>query len=67
MSGSQRDDWILMTEAPERIGRSRRTIYRWIDEGRVRTMRPLTKLWLNVPDLVEADRETIRRTRAEMT
>ena len=66
MSASLREDWILLADAPERIGRSRSTVYRWIDEGRIRTMRPLAKLWVSVPDLIQADKETIRRTRAEM-
>lgn len=57
-------DWILTTDAPARVNRSKRTIYRWIDEGRVRTWRPGRKLWLNLPDLLDCERQ---KTIARMT
>lgn len=57
------DHWIRAKEAPKRIHRSRRTIYRWIAEGRVRSLRPSRDLWVSVPDLLRADGETIRRIR----
>lgn len=60
-----RDHWIPADEAPERINRSRRTIYRWIADGQIRTLRPGRSLWLNVPDLIRVDREKIRRIHGE--
>lgn len=52
------DDWINVRDAPERVLRSRATVYRWIKEGRVRTIRPGRGLWVNVPDLLAAESAT---------
>lgn len=57
-------DWILAADAPARVHRSKRTIYDWISEGNIRTWRPGTKLWLNLPDLLDVERQ---KTRAKMT
>lgn len=59
----QANDWILLEEAPLRVDRSRSTIYRWILEGRVRTIRPKRKLWLFIPDLLQAEKDTTERVR----
>lgn len=55
------EDWIQVHKAPERVGRSKRTVYRWIKDGRVRTIRPLRVLWLNLEDLLRVERETAER------
>lgn len=56
-----RDDWVTVDQAAERVGRSRSTVYRWIGEGTVRTMRPMRTLWVNVPDLLVAERDATSR------
>lgn len=48
----------MIGKAPERVNRSKATIYRWVKEGRVTTIRPLRALWLSVPDLLKAERDT---------
>jgi hypothetical protein len=53
-----RDDWVTIKQAMARVRRSRSTIYQWIDGGKVRTMRPLRVLWVNLPDLLSADATT---------
>lgn len=55
------EDWVLMSDAPGRVGRNRSTIYKWVRAGRIRTFRPARALWLYLPDLLEAERESIRR------
>lgn len=57
-------DWILATDAPARVGRSRATIYAWLAEGNIRTWRPGRKLWLNLPDLLDVERS---KTAARLT
>jgi hypothetical protein len=46
-----------MKQALERIPRTERTIYRWVRDGRVRTMQPLRVVWLNLTDLLKAESE----------
>ena len=53
-----RDDWVTIKQAMARVGRSRSTIYQWIETGKVRTMRPLRVVWVNLPDLLTADATT---------
>lgn len=50
-----------MKDAPERTGRNRSTIYKWVTAGRIRTMRPGRDLWLFLPDLLDAESDAIRR------
>jgi excisionase family DNA binding protein len=57
----QADRWVVMSDAPERIGRNRSTIYKWVKAGKIRTMRPGRALWLYLPDLLSAEKESIRR------
>lgn len=56
------DDWIRVDEAPDRIGRHKATIYRWLADPDVtiRRMRPGKVLWLYLPDLLKVDAESIR-------
>jgi excisionase family DNA binding protein len=53
-----RDDWVTVRQAEERVHRSRRTIYQWVQDGKIRTMRPMRALWLNVEDLLRVEAET---------
>lgn len=57
-------DWILASDAPARVNRSRATVYAWLAEGNIRTWRPGRKLWVNIPDLLEVERA---KARAKMT
>jgi excisionase family DNA binding protein len=34
------DEWMTTTEAMEALGVSRITLYRWIDQGRIRAEKP---------------------------
>lgn len=53
--------WVLMSKAPDLIGKPRRTIYRWVKCGDIRVYRPRHELFLYIPDLqAKADR-MIRR------
>ncbi len=56
----QLDKWIMMKRAPEAIGCARSTIYKWVKEGKVRSMRPGKELWLYLPDLKKAEAESLR-------
>lgn len=51
-------DWIRIADAEELVGRSRRTIYRWVRDGRVRTLRPRRYKYFNQADLIAAEAET---------
>lgn len=57
----QVDQWVMMKRAPEKVGCARSTIYKWVKEGKVRSMRPGRELWLYLPDLLKAEAESIRR------
>lgn len=59
---SELDDWVQISDAPARIGRSLSTIYRWLGDPNVniRRMRPGSVLWLNLTDLLRVDAEAIR-------
>lgn len=52
------EDWVTVKEAQKATNRSRRTIYRWLAEDRVKTMRPMRVLYLYLPDLWQAVRDT---------
>lgn len=54
------DQWIMMKSAPEKIGCARSTIYKWVKQGKVRSMRPGKELWLYLPDLRKAEAESLR-------
>ena len=53
--------WMRAQDAPDRVGRSRRTVYRWIAEGKVRSWRPGRDLMVHVGDLLDVEKATIRR------
>lgn len=61
MSAAKLEDWVRAPVAHEIVKRSRRTVYRWIATGRVRTMQPGTVTWVYVPDLLEVEALTVRR------
>ena len=54
-------DWISIDEAEELVGRARRTIYRWVRDGKVRTMRPRVHRYFNRADLIATERDTLGR------
>jgi maltose-binding protein MalE len=43
--------WVKLSEAPDVVHRSKQTIYRWVSEGHIATMRPTAETWLFLPDL----------------
>ncbi len=53
--------WIMMKEAPAFLNRPQRTVYKWVADQEVRTMRPLHERWLNLDDLRRMDAKTPRR------
>ncbi len=54
------DHFVLLENAPERVRKSKATIYRWIRDGRVKVMRINGEKWLSVPDLLNAEQDTRR-------
>lgn len=48
-------DWVTIEEAMALVDRSRRTIYRWKDEGIVRTEKPRKRVYFNRSDLIDAE------------
>jgi hypothetical protein len=60
-----RDDWVTIEQAMDRLHKSRSTIYLWVRQGRVQTMRPLRMLWLHMPDLLNAEAATRKGRPAE--
>lgn len=58
-------DWVRLSEAPDIVGRSRRTIYRWVSTGALRAYRPQRDLWVKMEDLLEVDASKVRRIRGE--
>lgn len=61
------DEWEMLEDAVNRVGKSKRTLYRWADRGLVRTWRPGDELWFNVEDLLRTKRDMrrLRKTRRE--
>ena len=60
-----RPEWVIAKDAPAMLSRPRATVYRWVEQGHVRTMRPLHEMWLYVPDLMDMDVKTPRRRRSK--
>jgi excisionase family DNA binding protein len=58
----KREDWCTLDEAMTLTGRSKTTIYRWRQEGRLHTLRPGRTLLLSRSDLLEADQATLPPT-----
>lgn len=58
-------NWVLAKVAPALMRRPKSTVYRWVEDGRVRTMRPMHELWLFIPDLRRIDKDTPRRRRKQ--
>lgn len=54
------DHFVLLENAPERVRKSKDTIYRWIRDGRIKVMRINGEKWLSVPDLLQAEKDTRR-------
>ena len=66
MSNDSQSDgttWVLAKSAPGILMRPKSTVYRWVEDGKVRTMRPMHELWLYMPDLRSVDKDTPRRRR----
>lgn len=61
-------DWVSVEEAAARARRSKRRIYEWIAEGKVKTIRPGRQLWVHLPDVlkVEAEQKIGRPRRGEL-
>lgn len=45
--------WIYVHSAARRVGCSRRTVRRWIEEGRLRAYRPGRRCWMLLSSDVE--------------
>ena len=54
------EDWVPLSRAHKLVGRSRRTVYRWVQEGLVETLRPLREVWVSVPDLMRVEAEKVQ-------
>tara|TARA_R110002124_G_scaffold163088_1_gene330399 strand:- start:1700 stop:1891 length:192 start_codon:yes stop_codon:yes gene_type:complete len=54
-------EWITVPESAERTGRTVQTIYNWVNEGNIRTARPMKMLWLYLPDVLKVEREKATR------
>ncbi len=53
-----KNPWVEVEEALLRVPRSKRTLQRWVSEGRVRTWRPCRKTLYHLGDLLKVERET---------
>lgn len=53
-----RNDWLTIDDAEQAVGRSRKTIYRWVRDGKVRTIRPWRVRYFNRADLITVERDT---------
>lgn len=47
--------WVTVDEAMEITGRGKTSIYNWVRDGKVRTIRPKRALWLNLSDVRKAE------------
>lgn len=59
------DDWMPIRKAAHRVGRGLSTVYRWIEEDRVRVMRVHRKTFVFVPDLIDTAARPTGRPRTE--
>ena len=48
-------DWVTIEEAMVLVERSRRTIYRWKDDGLVRFEKPRKRVYFNRDDLLKLE------------
>lgn len=55
------DQWITVAGACKRFGRAARTIYEWIAEGNIDTIRPARTMWVNVQQLAEKESQKSKR------
>ena len=55
--------WVSVAEAAKITGRTKKTIYQWVSDGDVRTMRPMRALWLNLSDIRRAEKKRPGRPR----
>ncbi|WP_373286278.1 helix-turn-helix domain-containing protein [Microbacterium nanhaiense] len=49
---------MSIAEAAKATGRTKKTVYQWIREGKVRTMRPMRALWVNLSDIRAVEETT---------
>lgn len=55
--------WVSVDEAAQITNRTKKTIYKWIRDGEIRTMRPMRTLWVNLTDLRHAEKKLPGRPR----
>lgn len=60
------NDWVTVDEAMQITGRGRTAIYKWVRDGKVRTIRPKRALWLNLSDLRKAETRLPGRPRKKV-
>ena len=54
------DDWVQLDDAMRITGKSKPTVYRWVAEDKVRTVKPGLVTWFNLSDLRAAKKSTRR-------
>jgi hypothetical protein len=62
-----RDMWVELERAHEFVGKSRPTIYRWVQAGLVTTMQPLETVWVFLPSLWEVEKSMRRHGKKTST
>ncbi|MTE24842.1 helix-turn-helix domain-containing protein [Microbacterium sp. ZXX196] len=55
--------WVTVSEAAKITKRTRKTIYQWVRDGKVATMRPGRALWLKLSDVRHAEKALPGRPR----
>lgn len=58
-----RDMWVELERAHEYVGKSRPTVYRWVQQGLVTTMQPLSTVWVFLPSLWAVEKRMRRNGR----
>lgn len=58
-----RDMWVELENAHRYVGKSRPTIYRWVQAGWVTTMQPMETVWVFLPSLWEVEKRMRRNAR----
>ena len=54
-------EWLTPTDAAQRLGIDRDTIYAWLQRGIIRTVRSGRHVAVNMPDVLDAERAWRRR------
>lgn len=52
------EEWLPVSDAAERLGIPKGTVYVWLTRGKVQTHRIQGRAWVNMPDLMDAEHKT---------